>query len=765
MSDTLLMLLLIASPILLFMIFGKIGDISDNAKKNRQIEQEKSHYRQGLFDSVGELHDGIAIAKIGKKYTYVKQIERPDGIKNWKIIGEDRPYMYGVSYQLYISAQDFSDGAGIAQKENGLYVLVDERGFEHCESKYISVVGPNLVSVKDDDSDYSLANKSSGVIIASGFKSIGQFKDNRSIVEKRQGKTVIDAQGNILYPYFEDILLSTDDSIIFTEKYTVNGWTSSNYNGNILGVFNGTQQRKTIECEYAIVLHDPTTRLWLCGQRLAPSFRSAYDRTNYSYRWKVFNSEFMPITDWWNSIEILNNEYLIVSDGRKQGLCDFRGEQLLPCSYESIYCSASGKRIVARSKPTFYDYIGLYEKTKNGLKRLTGSYMLSGRSIPIGSQNGGYSKSHDDYLYEEYTNKRIHIYEDYSHLHMPSTEWAQKSYLITSTDCCPMRLTVAKEDERPGFIDRPGKKGVLSISKGCLLIPCDYDDIEDWGIGIKLIKEGKTYWLDSEKLSSFSESAFESLEHKTDDYRYLFFDTETTGKPNNMNAPTKDSKSWPHIVQLSWLITDKDGRIISKHNYVIRPDGFEIPSSTSKIHGITQENALEKGVPLNKALYLFLKDTDSADFLVGHNIDFDCKMISAELNRIGAVDLLVNKTHRDTMKESAEFYGEKVRYGNYKWPTLQELYIRLFSEGFANAHDSSSDVEATYKCFWELVKRNVIDSKKAKLIIEHTAREFTHSPYEDDYFFPPDDEYLSRIEDIYPPYPEDDYIPYPEDVD
>lgn len=743
MSASFLAILIFLSPILYLFLSSIVQNASDKAKKSRQEEQDRSNYLKNSFDKVGELHDGIAVAQIGKKFTYVRKFERADGTYKWITVA-DYNLTFG-SPHLYLWASDFSNGTGIAQKENGNYVLVDTKGREFCESNHISVVGPNLVAVERSRTNYSLVNKSSGEIIASGFISIGQFQEGRSIVENQKGKTVIDTQGRQLFPYYNDILMSINDSIVFSNgRYDF----YSNPHLNLWGIYSQSLQKITIDCENAIVLYDPPTQLWFCGQRLDPSFRSSSDSTHYSYRWKVYNANYESITGWVHRIEILNNQYLVVGQDKYHlELLGLNGEKLLSGSYTSVFCSTSGNYVAGIRRPFTRYTISLFTKDEEGLKFLFG-FLLPWNESSLNGHKNGKSQS---YLYEQNSYKTISIYEDRDYINVPKEEWSKKSSIRSQTRYYPSRIIVAKEDERRGFEDRPGKRGILSLSEGRLLIPCSYNNIEDWGVGLRLVKEDKSFWLDSDKIDSFNEQLLEYFEHKADEHRYLFFDTETTGLPRSQSASTKDSNAWPHIVQLSWILSDKEGHIIGKHNYIIRPDGFEIPFTASHVHGITHEIALEKGVPLNEALYVFLKDVDSTDYLVGHNLDFDCKMISAELNRLDAEDILVKKVHRDTMKESAEYYGEKGNYGNYKWPKLQDLYKRLFGVEFANAHDSSSDVEATYKCFWELVKRNVIDSKKAKLIIEHTPRAFVHSPYDDNLIHYPEDDYPMFQED----FPED----------
>lgn len=150
---------------------------------------------------------------------------------------------------------------------------------------------------------------------------------------------------------------------------------------------------------------------------------------------------------------------------------------------------------------------------------------------------------------------------------------------------------------------------------------------------------------------------------KSDEFRlserfrkyYLFFDTETTGTPKNYDKPTSDTQNWPHIVQLSWIIEDFNGHVLSKENHIIKPTGFIIPSASVAVHGITTERANRDGEPLSLVLDKFLKDLDDTVVLVGHNVEFDINVVGCESFRTYGVDLLEGKCFRDTMKESADF--------------------------------------------------------------------------------------------------------------
>lgn len=200
----------------------------------------------------------------------------------------------------------------------------------------------------------------------------------------------------------------------------------------------------------------------------------------------------------------------------------------------------------------------------------------------------------------------------------------------------------------------------------------------------------------------------------------LFFDTETTGiAPKGANWET-DYKLFPHIVQLSWKRSDQD----EVKDYIIKPEGYEIPEETTAIHGITTEKALKEGDFFENVIRLFIKDCLEADKIVGHNIYFDTSNLKANVLRhveisgeYGPFDKkwseqiihALNKDKRiDTMMKTVKFCSIPFSNGKgNKWPTLIELHRKLFNEDFP-AHNSKHDVLATEKCFNKLVELNII---------------------------------------------------------
>ncbi|MEE2699798.1 MAG: DNA polymerase III subunit alpha [Bacteroidota bacterium] len=210
---------------------------------------------------------------------------------------------------------------------------------------------------------------------------------------------------------------------------------------------------------------------------------------------------------------------------------------------------------------------------------------------------------------------------------------------------------------------------------------------------------------------------------------YLIFDTETTGLPQNWKAPLTDFDNWPRLVQLAWQVHDKEGRLVDVKNYIIKPEGFDIPFNASKIHGISTERATQEGVDISEVLAVFMKELEKVKFIVGHNIGFDNNIVGCEFLRKNMPNLLQSFAKIDTKNDATDFCkipGGKG--GRFKWPSLTELHQHLFGEAFAEAHNASADVEATARCFLELLRLEVIPYSKAGFSTEQFQNFQTKNP-------------------------------------
>jgi DNA polymerase III epsilon subunit-like protein len=188
---------------------------------------------------------------------------------------------------------------------------------------------------------------------------------------------------------------------------------------------------------------------------------------------------------------------------------------------------------------------------------------------------------------------------------------------------------------------------------------------------------------------------------------YLFFDTETTGLPRNWRAPVTDLGNWPRLVQLAWLLYDKKGGKIRGGNFIIKPEGFTVPSEASRIHGISTERAQSEGLDLQGVLKDFADRISRVDYIVAHNMSFDEKIVGAEFLRKKMVNIIPDKIRICTMQSSTDYCALDGPYG-YKWPKLSELHYKLFGTGFEESHNAAVDIEATARCFWELKRKGVL---------------------------------------------------------
>jgi DNA polymerase III epsilon subunit-like protein len=176
---------------------------------------------------------------------------------------------------------------------------------------------------------------------------------------------------------------------------------------------------------------------------------------------------------------------------------------------------------------------------------------------------------------------------------------------------------------------------------------------------------------------------------------------------------------WPHVVQFSYIVFDTESNEIVKiKDSIIKvSDGFTITEENAKIHGITTEISLAKGVDLLPVLEEFFADFDSSDHIVGHNVSFDINMIKAELQR-----LIMNSSDKKlqeyltkintstkfycTMQETIELCAIELKdkYGRpyKKFPKLVELYQKMFGVTPKNLHNSLNDVIVCLRCFIKL---------------------------------------------------------------
>jgi DNA polymerase-3 subunit alpha len=187
---------------------------------------------------------------------------------------------------------------------------------------------------------------------------------------------------------------------------------------------------------------------------------------------------------------------------------------------------------------------------------------------------------------------------------------------------------------------------------------------------------------------------------------YIIFDTETTGLPKKWNSPITDTDNWPRCVQIAWQLHADNGELLEHKDFLIKPEGFNIPFESEQIHGISTALATDQGVSLKEVLDEFNRALAKSKFVVGQNLRFDLNIMGCEFFRETIESPMLDMPVLDTCTERTASLCQIPggRGGKFKLPTLTELHEFLFKVPFSEAHNATADVEATTRCFFELLR-------------------------------------------------------------
>ena len=191
--------------------------------------------------------------------------------------------------------------------------------------------------------------------------------------------------------------------------------------------------------------------------------------------------------------------------------------------------------------------------------------------------------------------------------------------------------------------------------------------------------------------------------------KLLIFDTETTSiRPG-------------HICQLSYITIDassKPQKTIGK-NFFITVD--EMDPNAEAVHGFSLEKLYElsNGMYFEDLLEDFLTDFAEADFIIGHNVNFDIRFFKHELEDMG-IDYEPKNTFC-TMQYYKDICKILKPNGEYKNPKLEEVinFLNITKEqisskadelfsGSGDYHDARFDTAATYLVVIEGMKKGYI---------------------------------------------------------
>jgi len=180
----------------------------------------------------------------------------------------------------------------------------------------------------------------------------------------------------------------------------------------------------------------------------------------------------------------------------------------------------------------------------------------------------------------------------------------------------------------------------------------------------------------------------------------IFFDTETTGLPN-WKTPS-GGEDQPHIVQLAAVQVDVETKkIIQSIDLIVRPDGWEIPQETIDIHGITNEMAMDVGIPESDVLAIFLQLWRGRK-RIAYNTTFDNRIIRIATKRYAdeaVIDAWKGGDYKCAMIASKKAMGVKS-------VKLVDAYKHFIGEDLEDAHSAMADTLACMSVYYAIEDDN-----------------------------------------------------------
>ncbi len=188
--------------------------------------------------------------------------------------------------------------------------------------------------------------------------------------------------------------------------------------------------------------------------------------------------------------------------------------------------------------------------------------------------------------------------------------------------------------------------------------------------------------------------------------KIFVFDTETTWF---INKKETDLEKQPKIIQFAWILWElKNGKFseLERVDILIDPK-MPIPYGSSQVHHIYDID-VKDSPGIEEVIDKIIHYINLPDIVIWHNIEYDESMVKLELKRLEKEFEYKPKQVVCTMKNSVDFCAIQWNWERFKYPKLWELHKKLFWEYFAWAHDALTDVEATLRCFVDLVEKKVI---------------------------------------------------------
>lgn len=189
---------------------------------------------------------------------------------------------------------------------------------------------------------------------------------------------------------------------------------------------------------------------------------------------------------------------------------------------------------------------------------------------------------------------------------------------------------------------------------------------------------------------------------------YLIIDVETSGLPRSRSASFKDLEAFDsaRVVSIAWQFLNESFDLVKSVSLIVKPDGFKIPFSAQRIHGISQDVAVKNGSEWRDVCRELLIDLKRCKVIVAHNMGFDFNVIRSELYRSKQNACLYELNKKERV---CTMLTGKSHFRLRKFPKLVELYNKVMGRDpdtpLDHAHNAMYDVDHCRQCFVYLTHR------------------------------------------------------------
>lgn len=190
---------------------------------------------------------------------------------------------------------------------------------------------------------------------------------------------------------------------------------------------------------------------------------------------------------------------------------------------------------------------------------------------------------------------------------------------------------------------------------------------------------------------------------------YAIFDISGIHKPRDYKAPFSDTFSWPRMLHISWIILDKDLKLIKDYDHIIKPEGYTLTEEIKKFCKVDDDDINTKAVELEEVLKVFNESLKDVQYMFAHNMNAQENTLAAAYLRESMDHDVFKKERYCLMQEGTFFCKIPSKRGGYKWPSLSEMHQTIFKQKYAPSGNARADVIAASRCFIGLMKVGALD--------------------------------------------------------